>query len=246
MNLIKISATDSTNSQLRRMLTEGAVENGTVVWADRQTKGRGQRGANWVSEDGKNLTFSVLRSDISLPSVQFFRLNMAVSLGVAGVLRGLNIPNIRIKWPNDILSGDYKICGLLLENTLQGPQISSSVIGVGLNVHQTDFPGLPGAASLQSLTGRKFDRTHLLETLVHAILREIDALNSEVATSQRTRYEALLYGMGNTRRFRAENGPAFTGVIQGVSDEGRLVVDVAGNLQTYSFKEIEYRYETGG
>lgn len=246
MNLIKLSATDSTNSQLKRMLAEGAVENGTVVWADRQTQGRGQRGANWMSEDGKNLTFSVLRSDIYLPSVQFFRLNMAVSLGVAGVLRGLNIPEVRIKWPNDILSGDYKICGLLLENTLQGPQISSSVIGVGLNVNQTDFPGLPRATSLKGLTGRKFDRTDLLETLVHAILREIDTVNTETASSQRMRYETLLYGMGETRRFSSENDPSFTGVIRGVSEEGRLVVDVAGNLQSYSYKEIEYRYETGG
>ncbi|TFG78733.1 MAG: biotin--[acetyl-CoA-carboxylase] ligase, partial [Flavobacteriales bacterium] len=149
MRIVKLNAIDSTNCYLKGLMQTEALEDFTVVVANQQNSGRGQMGSKWTSEPGKNLIMSVLKIFNDLPAEQQFSLNVCVSLAVFDTLKSLEIPKLSIKWPNDILSGNLKIGGILIENSLLGTQIRSAIIGLGLNVNQTDFVDLPNASSLK-------------------------------------------------------------------------------------------------
>lgn len=198
MQRIKLPATDSTNAHLKRLLQERGLPDGTLVAAGVQTRGRGQRGAGWESDQGKNLTFSVLKRFSGFPAQQHFRLNMAVSLAIVGVLDALEIPQVSIKWPNDILSGPYKVCGILIENSLQSAGIAHSIVGIGLNVNQREFPGLPAAASLATRAGRDLDLDQLLDLLHKALWEELTGLESQPARETHDSPKARLAGNPQT------------------------------------------------
>lgn len=242
MEVIKLSATDSTNAHLKRMMDGGTATDGTVVVAELQTAGKGQRGKTWQGQAGKNLTFSVLKEFSNMASRRHFELNMAVSMAILEVLSGLGIPGLKVKWPNDILSGGFKICGILIENTLSGTQILKTVIGIGLNVNQRDFGGLPRAASLSTVTGRSFDRETLLEELLTAISARVSSLERFRGDRLRADYEASLFGRDRAVSFASADGPAFTGIIRGVTEDGLLRVEQPEGLCRYGFGEIELLY----
>ncbi|HET8737646.1 MAG TPA: biotin--[acetyl-CoA-carboxylase] ligase, partial [Pricia sp.] len=172
MQLIKLDATDSTNAYLRRLLPSVACVDYTVVWAKRQSQGRGQMGSRWQSEPGKNLTFSVLRKGLNLPANQGFVLNVCTSLAIYRALEMLQVPELSIKWPNDILSGTWKLCGILIENKISGNHINTSIIGIGLNVNQLYFNNLHKASSLRILLDRNFN----LDALLHEIINQLQML----------------------------------------------------------------------
>ena len=146
MNVIKLDAIDSTNEFLKRFLNEQNVENYTVITAENQTKGKGQMGAVWESETGKNLIMSILIKDFITDINQIFNLNCIVSLSVIQVLQQYSIPKLSIKWPNDIMSDTKKIGGILIENSIKNDGTIFSVVGLGLNCNQTNFEHLPRAS----------------------------------------------------------------------------------------------------
>lgn len=243
MQVIKLSATDSTNAWMRREMAGAATDDLTVVWALEQTAGRGQPGRLWQSEKGKNLTFSILKKFEGLPASDHFLLNMAVSRAVCQVLQALSVPDLRVKWPNDILSGRYKLGGILIENHLQGARLAHSIIGIGLNVNQEAFEGLPGAASLLGVTGR----AHELEPLLHRLCQEVagalDRLPQRPYEGERAAYEALLFRKDRPATFSGPDGATFPGIIRGISREGLLVVEVEkGVLQTFDFRSVRMHY----
>ncbi|MGI9548205.1 MAG: biotin--[acetyl-CoA-carboxylase] ligase, partial [Flavobacteriaceae bacterium] len=133
MHLIKLDATGSTNLHLKKLWQDGSPIDWTVVWTANQHSGRGQQGSIWHSEAGKNLTFSVLKYFKNFDIRHQFRLNMAVSLAVFEALQQMDVPQIRVKWPNDILSGTEKISGILIENIVKAKERKATVIGIGLN-----------------------------------------------------------------------------------------------------------------
>ena len=181
---------------------------------------------------------------------------MAVSLAIVSVLDALEIPEISIKWPNDILSGPYKVCGILVENALQSSRIAHSIVGIGLNVNQQAFPGLPAAASLATRAGRNLDTDRLLVHLHGALWQELSDLESQPAPNAQPaaklpdrygelhdRYEARLFRLGAESRFTAPGGGPFAGVIRGVDVDGRLLVASGQEgIQAYGFKEIRLHY----
>jgi BirA family biotin operon repressor/biotin-[acetyl-CoA-carboxylase] ligase len=114
MSIIKLNAIDSTNDFLKVLSRNQSVDNFTTVVAQKQTNGKGQMGAVWQSEDGKNLIMSVLVKDVLQNVDEIFHLNIAVALSVIQVLEVFNIPNLSVKWPNDIMSDQKKICGILI------------------------------------------------------------------------------------------------------------------------------------
>ena len=165
MPIIKLDAIDSTNDYLKQLAREQEAENYTLVIAREQTKGRGQMGAKWVSEPGKNLTMSLLVRDLRLQSDTFFDLNVAVALGVMEVLEGMSIPNLKIKWPNDIMADNKKVGGILIENSWKTDGSYTAVVGLGLNLNQTDFEHLPQATSLTNITKLYYDVDEMAEKL---------------------------------------------------------------------------------
>ena len=243
MEIIKLNATNSTNTYLKNLLKEKQVKDLSCIWALSQTQGRGQQGAKWISEPGKNLTFSVLKKFENLPSEYHFLLNMEVSLAIFRALKKLYIPDLAVKWANDILSSKKKICGILIENTLHKEQISSSIIGIGLNVNQVFFNDLPNVSSLQKIMGHPFD----LEEIILLICQELEvSLKSLSPTRFETmldEYHTYLFRKDKPSTFEYPNGERFMGYIRGVSHNGQLQVEQEDALMSsFSLKEIKLLY----
>ena len=227
--IIHIEETDSTNRWLKAH-GEGTM----VVVADYQTAGKGCGTNSWESERGKNLTFSMLIHPTDIPASQQFRITEVVSVALCEVLEQY-IGDVSIKWPNDIYMGDKKICGVLIENRLQGNVIVDSIIGIGLNVNQTEFVSdAPNPVSLRQLLGREIDR----EALLHDFLETLETVSSSETTY--SAYRNKLFRMGKQAVFSDETG-RFEGTIQDVETDGRLLIkDLAGQARRYAFKEVQF------
>ncbi len=227
--IIHIEETDSTNRWLKAH-GEGTM----VVVADYQTAGKGCGTNSWESERGKNLTFSMLIHPTDIPASQQFRITEVVSVALCEVLEQY-IGDVSIKWPNDIYMGDKKICGVLIENRLQGNVIVDSIIGIGLNVNQTEFVSdAPNPVSLRQLLGREIDR----EALLHDFLETLETVSSSETTY--SAYRNKLFRLGKQAVFSDETG-RFEGTIQDVETDGRLLIkDLAGQERRYAFKEVQF------
>ena len=234
--IVHIEETDSTNRWLKAH-GEGTM----VVVADYQTAGKGCGTNSWESERGKNLTFSMLIHPTDIPASQQFRITEVVSVALCEVLERylLTVPELAeglsIKWPNDIYMGDKKICGVLIENRLQGNVIVDSIIGIGLNVNQTEFVSdAPNPVSLRQLLGREIDR----EALLHDFLETLETVSSSETTY--SAYRNKLFRMGKQAVFSDETG-RFEGTIQDVETDGRLLIkDLSGQARRYAFKEVQF------
>jgi len=224
------------------MASGSVVENFTVVVTENQVKGRGQQGGVWESEAGKNLIFSVFVAFNSLSVSDKKYLNYAVSLAVFEVLQQENIPRITIKWPNDILSAKKKIGGILIENNLKGAKISSSVIGIGLNVNQTSFSSsLENASSLKLSSNRTFDLEQLLIEIVTSLKSKISLLNAKAFESIETSYLNVLYKKNIPTMFKDSNDVLFMGIIRGISTDGKLQVEIEDEtFKEFGIKEISF------
>ena len=226
---------DSTNDELLRHLSQ--YDNLSVVAALRQTAGRGQRGNRWLSAGGENLTFSLLLRPASLPARGFMSLTYMATLAVKSWLCRQGVPAV-IKWPNDIYVGKRKICGMLVENSLSEGRVATSVIGIGLNLNQTDFPGeLINPVSLRLLTGQEYPLPATLEALLAAF--DFSALDSRAGRTRLWKtYQEGLFQQGLACRYRdLLSGEEFMGTIKGVTREGRLLM---ADGKTFDFKEFGY------
>ena len=153
MKIIKLDAIDSTNSHLKKLLNEEALEDLTVVVSKHQTNGRGRNGAVWSNKPSLNLAFSLLKRFNSLSIKDKFYLNIISSISVYELLKKFHVKELTIKWPNDIMTENKKISGILIENNVKGAKITHSIIGVGINVNQNKFRNLPNATSIFNQTG---------------------------------------------------------------------------------------------
>ena len=169
-NIIRLQSVDSTNRYAKRLAREGASHK-TLVMAEEQTEGRGRRGRGWISPAGEGIFMSlILRPNVAPEHVPMISLHtaLAVCLAISRVT-GLEA---KIKWPNDIVLGGRKVCGMLLEMDADELQVRSVVAGIGINVHQTRFPEeiAHTASSLDLLCGRRLSRMEI----VHAFLTAFD------------------------------------------------------------------------
>lgn len=243
MRIIKLDAIDSTNSYLRNLSVTEELDDYTIVITDKQTNGRGQMGTTWHSNTSKNLTVSVFKDIRFLTFNNQYYLNIVVALSVVKLLNSLNIPKLSIKWPNDILSENKKICGILIENVIKQNVLSSSVIGVGLNVNQIEFEGLPRASSLKLILGKNFNLEELLFAFITNLKHYFSVLKNSKHSLLKAEYESLLFKKGKPSTFKSAQGQLFSGFISGVSQEGCLQVLLEdNNLQSFSLKEIELLY----
>ncbi|RSK40625.1 biotin--[acetyl-CoA-carboxylase] ligase [Mangrovimonas spongiae] len=243
MRIIKLDAIDSTNQYLRQLNLEYKLQDNTVVVVKNQTKGKGQMGSAWLSEPGKNLMFSMFKQ-LELPVRDNFYISMVVSLAVVKALQSVGIPELAIKWPNDILSCDKKVCGILIENGLKGQHIKSSIIGIGLNVNQENFKELPKASSLKSLT----KKTYVIDELLNIILKQLEVYFSKLEANQldalKQDYERLLFKKDVMAEFKNEEGAVFYGIIKSVSTSGKLQVLPKGetDIKAFDLKQLVLKY----
>jgi BirA family biotin operon repressor/biotin-[acetyl-CoA-carboxylase] ligase len=240
IRIMWLAEADSTNNVLLRHIRD--YDNLSVVAAVKQTAGRGQRGNRWVSAPGDNLTFSLLLKPEGFPAREVMALTCLATLAVRDILRETGVPAV-IKWPNDIYVGKRKICGMLVENGLEGGFIAWSVIGIGINLNQTEFPGeLLNPTSVKRLTGRTYDPVSFLETICTGLEKRLP----ELATPDGRKrlldtYEYDLFQKDSPASYRdPETGKTFTGIIRGITPEGLLRMEAEGCERTFGFKEISY------
>ncbi len=240
-NLITIKQVASTNDFLKNTLSNSKpLPEGTVIMAESQFAGRGQQQNRWHSEAGKNLTFSLLLNPSFLPLAKQFDLTRAVSVGIYRALEPLLGNQLKIKWPNDIYYADGKLGGILIENLVQGSQIKNSVIGIGLNINQDNFPlDVPNAVSIKQILHKDYD----LKLLLSEICKNIEAayLNLKAGSFDAVRkaYIERLYWLNEDKMFKA-NGLIFGGVIKDVKPNGLLVVHNGIEYLDFNLKEIEF------
>ena len=223
-NLIKLNATGSTNDWLKNKLQSGNCHDGDVVWTMNQTKGRGQYSNVWSSDSQKNITFSVFKRFSGLNSDDSFLINCAVTLAIIETLEKFKIPKLRIKWPNDILSANNKIGGVLIENVIKGKKLNASITGIGINVNQKSFIDLPSAGSMFLQTNKKYDVKKVFEELLDTLDLYFDLLKKPDKVQLLSSFEKSMYKKGELCQFKT-NGSKFLGRIIGVSDHGLLIIE---------------------
>jgi BirA family transcriptional regulator, biotin operon repressor / biotin---[acetyl-CoA-carboxylase] ligase len=227
----------STNTVAMELLATSTPLEETVVITDQQYQGKGQRGATWLSEPYKNLTFSLILYPTFLPLQQSFMLNVMTTLAIHQVIAIYAPSGLTIKWPNDIYYQNKKLSGILIENTVNQGQLKASVIGIGLNVNQENF-ALSTATSLSLICKQQFDLTTLLNQLLEAIKAKYIQLKKQDFMALKEVYLKKLYGIHQTHSFQAHS-EHFQGIIRDVDILGRLVVEKeSGHQQYYACKEI--------
>jgi BirA family biotin operon repressor/biotin-[acetyl-CoA-carboxylase] ligase len=237
MQIIKLDATDSTNDHLRQMLLANKLTNPTVVWSLFQKKGKGQRGQVWTSQAGKNLMFSLYIPNLTRCADQLFSIHKIVSVCLTDWFLSLQVPNISVKWPNDILSGEKKLAGILVESSVQKSTAKSIIVGMGINVNQILFPQLPNATSMRLCTEKIFDLETLLLSLVPRLIEGLTHPRKDWDAA----YQQSLYGLNQNRRF-VRGKHEFDGVIRSVSSEGKLVLETETGEQLFEVKELQFMH----
>ena len=238
-NIIHIPKTDSSNNEAKRILQKKNLSDFSVIYVNEQTSGKGQRNNKWISEAGKNLTFSIIGFPKIKPENQFY-LSKVISSGINNYLNS-KIQGFKIKWPNDIYYQNKKICGILIENSLSGQKIKNSVTGIGININQTNFPDkIPNALSLKNITGIDYNIENELHLLLNFIFEKYKLLSPDNFNQIDKEYMQNLYKINITAKFKDKYG-IFEGKIIGTTPEGKLIIKTTGgDIRYYNFKEVEF------
>lgn len=246
-NLLFLTEVESTNTYAMGLLRNVNTVEGTVVYTDNQSRGKGQRGAVWNSAVASNITASIILKPRFLGDDESFFLSKISALAIYDVLTDvLNSSHydIKIKWPNDILVNSGKIAGILIENNYHQQMLQHSVIGIGLNVNQADFQELAGTAtSLKLLTGQQHDRAEVLEKLCRQLEKWYLLLKSGNRGRIRETYLARLKGMNQTLTFSipGEANMPFRAKIVDVDRGGKLCLEMEdAQLRRFDVKELRF------
>ncbi len=239
--ILTFESLPSTNFYLRELAARSPQPEGLVVRAEYQTSGRGQMGNAWHSAPRQNLLFSLLLKPNWLKTSQVFYLNMSVCLALLDALNSFR-PGFLIKWPNDVLFDEKKVAGILLENTLSRKGVSESVVGIGLNVNEKDFPEyLPRPISLSQVTGQNVPIPHLLRIVLEKLQNRYFQLQKNL---DKTKHDFIknLYGFQNHQigGILVEiKGEKATAVLKDVLPDGHLMAEIDGEERVFNFKEID-------
>ena len=237
------SITSSTNDDAR---DEKYCE-GDVVWADFQTAGRGQRGHEWHSRKGENMTFSVVLEPTFVPIAEQFAVSEVVALSLVDMLAEYGI-EARIKWTNDIYVGDRKLVGILIEHSLATSTLRRTIVGIGINVNQTEFDAsLPNPVSMAQLLDGELNAEEVLQRFLahlqrnYEVLCEMQNAKCKMQNVLHERYNALLYRLNEYRTYALPSGERFEAKILGTASNGALrLEDKQGKIKDYLFKEVEF------
>ncbi len=243
MDIIKVDAIGSTNTFLRELNRQKQFESSVCVVAKEQVAGKGQMGTVWQSKPGKNLTCSVFIKVEGIRLAEQFYLSMATSLAICEALIDLRVTKLSIKWPNDILSDRQKICGVLIENVVKNGSLMGAIIGIGINVNQVIFDNLPQAGSLKQILGKSLNIEDVLHTLLSRLEHRFVRLKVSNFGALKKEYESLLFRKNKPSTFMNVEGDSFVGIIQSVTNEGKLQVLLEDEIITsFDLKEIKLLY----
>ena len=243
MNIIKLDATESTNSFLKELSVNSDLPNYTVVVTDKQTSGRGQMNTKWISEPNKNLLCSVYITFSDFPISKQVYLNFAIAIAIHEALSSFGLPNLDIKWPNDILSGKKKVCGILIENILKGNKIDATIVGIGINVNQDSFSDkIPNAASIKNITGESAAIDDVLFKVVKKIEEKVLLLSTKQYWVLKNEYHNVLHKKNIPSMFKDDKDVVFMGKILEVdTSNGKLLIELADEtIRSFHLKEVTF------
>ena len=239
---IKHDRLTSTNTYLAGLMKDRELEEGCVVIADYQEAGRGQGSNSWVSTGGENLLMSMLFYPAFLSASKQFHLSRLVSLAICDVLEAMGAES-HIKWPNDILSRRGKIAGILIEHSITAGFISHTIVGMGINLNQIDFPGFSvPATSLRLESGKESDIIQVGELLEDRLKSRYHALQDGMTARLEQEYLEKLFKAGVPLLFDSKDG-SFEGIIRGINDFGELLVERDGEVRAYGHGSIGMNLE---
>lgn len=232
---------DSTNIKANRLAEEGA-EHGTLVVANQQKAGKGRRGRGWESPAGTSIYMTLLLKPDIVPS-NASMLTLVAALAVAKGIEKMTGMEVKIKWPNDIVINGRKICGILTEMSAQIDYVNHIIIGIGINVHNKEFPQelSDRATSILMECGQSINRAALIETIWEAFEDYYDRyMTTQDMTALRQEYDAYLVNRGQRVQVLDPKEP-FEGVAQGITDRGELIVDTWESRKLVSSGEVSVR-----
>ena len=237
-DIVYFKEIDSTNRYAKKLAAEGAAH-GTLVLADTQTAGRGRRGHSWISPAGSSISMTlILRPEV--PPAQVAKISLLTALATANAIRRVTGLDARIKWPNDIVAGGRKVCGMLMEMDATPEKVASVVAGVGINVHQTQFPEeiAHSASSLDLLAGRRISRS----AIVRAFLQEYERVWALGDEAMMRAYRERSATIGQRVQVIGLNG-TYTGTAQDVTESGSLLVraDEDGEVREVLAADVSVR-----
>ncbi|MEX0966701.1 MAG: biotin--[acetyl-CoA-carboxylase] ligase [Bacteroidia bacterium] len=240
-NLIVLKETRSTNAHALDLLKRERPTEGTGIFAYHQIEGKGQHNTSWESDTGKNILVSIIYYPSFLPAIRHFLLNMSVSLAVKDFF-DLHIPErVRIKWPNDLYYEERKLGGILIQNSIVSGRFRSSVIGLGLNINQEQFPlYLPNPISLSIVTQQQHNLQQLLDQLFGCLEARYLRLKKMDSDRIKEEYEQFLYKKDEEVRCIPAYEREQTGKILGVEEDGHLRMQIGDNIRYFGFKEIAF------
>lgn len=229
----------STNDFAISFLKKGNLTEGTVFYTTNQTQGKGQAGTNWVSEPYKNIAFTTVLFPRFLFAREQTYLNQAIAIACARLLKSHTRKEVHIKWPNDIYINGKKAIGILIQNTISSNKLNTSVVGIGINVNQENFPKeLSKATSLYLQTGQIFNLRELVLELCEYLNEEYYRLKEQQFSEIYKNYEDWLYRKGEKTNFQRANGVIFEGIIEGVNKSGQLLIQTNSGVEVFNLKEI--------
>ncbi|PIF06041.1 MAG: biotin--[acetyl-CoA-carboxylase] ligase [Draconibacterium sp.] len=240
-NIVRLKEVNSTNNYAYRLIMTDSAADGTVVLAQYQTQGKGQQGAFWESDPGKNLLMSTIWFPSLLPAEQQFTISKAVSLAITDFLLS-ETDEVTIKWPNDIYIGNQKIAGILIENAVKGAYLHSSVIGIGLNLNQTKFiSDAPNPVSLKQITGLNYNIDEVLNQLLTLLDSWLGKISKDETETIDKQYLSRLFRFGKWAKFIEPGNNSFEAKIIGIGNFGQLQLQLKDNsVKEYLFREVQY------
>ncbi len=239
MKIIKLDAIDSTNSYLKKLLNKESLDDLTVVVSKHQTQGKGRNGNVWLNKPSLNLAFSIYKRFSDFEIDKKFMLNAISSISVYEILKKYNLLDLTIKWPNDIMTANKKISGILIENNVRGNSIKNSVIGIGININQSEFKNLPNATSIFIETGKLNSIDIIAQELQKALEKNFNLFKINENELIKN-YNSLLYKKNEISNFSANDMSKFQGKIIKVGIDGKITIRVSNKqLSKYSESEIK-------
>ncbi len=235
-------ALESTNLYALNIISKSNPTEGTAISTYNQLNGRGQIGSKWESQPNKNISLSIILYPTFLKARAGFQLNQAISVAVWEFISTYIDSGVKIKWPNDIYINDLKVAGLLIQNSIQGQQLLSSVVGIGININQAYFStSIPNPTSLINETQKTFDLDELSGQLFDQVERNYFLLKSGQLKIIQKKYLNALYRLNTPTQFTKSDGHSFEGIIRSTTEEGKIrIEDEYGTMQTFNLKEVAY------